>query len=98
MNIVELEYDSYVFYVELTDFCGNILEDTMNLNVQDVIVQDILKDTTLCAQDENELFFELVGDDQSIRYSYKLHAFYVELFYLYFGTDLNLLRIVYWLI
>lgn len=63
LNIVELEYDSYVFYVELTDFCGNILEDTMNLNVQDVIVQDILKDTTLCAQDENELFFELVGDD-----------------------------------
>jgi len=54
---------NYTFYVELTDACGNILLDTMELVANQAPVLDVLKDTSLCIRENNVIFADLTEDN-----------------------------------
>ena len=56
---------NYTFFVELKDVCGNLLYDTMNLVANQAPVIDVLRDTSLCIHENNEIFADLVGNNMT---------------------------------
>tara|TARA_B110000483_G_scaffold62694_3_gene78081 strand:+ start:429 stop:4145 length:3717 start_codon:yes stop_codon:yes gene_type:complete len=63
LSIYEIESGEYTFQLLMTGFCGEKMYDTVKLTINESTPVDVLKDTTLCMQDNNTIFAEIEGEN-----------------------------------
>ena len=61
LSIQGIESGEYTFQLLMNGYCGEKLFDTVKLNINESTPVDVLKDTTLCMQDNNTIFAEIEG-------------------------------------
>ncbi len=61
LSIQGIESGEYTFQLLMNGYCGEKIYDTVKLTINESTPVNVLKDTTLCMQDNNTIFAEIEG-------------------------------------